>query len=170
MFVVRIILLTIFGGNALGDPRINLFAIVTVVLVLMKYGDRVYKKLWLNLLEYFFLLNLGIFSAATLFLNSLSLEGFSAVEKQNILTLIMAGSVFVVFVGILTYHFFQELSKWQLLKKLCVKLHSDCNRRTNVIDSVNRDINDASTSETLKPATVSVVAMSELRESLLTDN
>ena len=128
------------------DPRINLFAIVTVVLVLMKYGDRVYKKLWLNLLEYFFLLNLGIFSAATLFLKSLSLEGFSAVEKQNILTLIMAGSVFVVFVGILTYHFFQELSKWQLLKKLCVKLHSDCNRRTNVTDSVNRDINDGSTS------------------------
>jgi len=169
MFVVRIILLTIFGGNALGDPRINLFAIVVVV-VLIKSGTGVYKKLWLNLLEYFFLLNLGIFSAAALFLKSLSLGGFSAVEKPIVLTLIMAGSVFVVFVGILTYHFFQELSKWQLLKEICVKLHADCNRRANVTDSVNRDINDGSTSETLKPATVSVVAMSDLRESLLTDN
>jgi len=82
----------------------------------------------------------------------------------------MAGSVFVVFIGILTYHFFQELSKWQLLKELGDKLYSYCNRRANVTDSVNRDINDASTSETLKPVTVSVVAMSELRESLLTDN
>ena len=79
LLLVRIVLFAIFGGNALGDPRINLFAISVVVLTLVVFwgiAGKVYKKLWIKLLESFFLLNLGAFAAATLFLKSL--EGFSA--------------------------------------------------------------------------------------------
>ena len=165
--VLRIILVAVFGGNALGNPRINLFAVIIVVLVLINNGNRVYKKTWLNLLESFFLLNLGIFSAATLFLKSLSTEGFSVVEKQTILTSIMVGSAFMVFIGILTYHFFKEITKWDLFKQLWAKRKLDHRREPHPI---NEDINDGGMCAATKPPTVSVVAMSELREPLLTNS
>ena len=168
--VLRIALVAIFGGNALGNPRINLFAVIIVVLVLTNNGNRVYKKTWLNLLESFFLLNLGIISAATLFLKSLSVEGLSVVENQTILTSIMVGSAFVVFIGIFTYHFFQESTKWNLFKKFWAKLKLDHRRGTIEPHPISKDIGDGSTCATPKPQTVSVIAMSELREPLLTNN
>ena len=168
--VLRIVLVAIFGGNALGNPRINLFAVIIVVLLLINNGNRVYKKTWLNLLESFFLLNLGIISAATLFLKSLSVEGLSVVEKQTILTSIMVGSAFVVFIGIFTYHFFQESTKWNLFKKFWAKLKLDHRRGTIEPHPISKDIGDGSTCATPKPQTVSVIAMSELREPLLTNN
>jgi len=109
LLLVRIMLFVVFGGNALGDPRVNLFAIIVVVFILLVYwviAGKVYKTLWMRLLESFYLLNLGIFSGATLFLKSL--EGFSVVERQAILTSIMIGSAFIVFIGILTCHCYQE--------------------------------------------------------------
>ena len=87
-------LFVVFGGNALGDPRVNLFAIIVVVFILLVYwvtAGKVYKTLWMRLLESFYLLNLGIFSGATLFLKSF--EGFSVVERQAVLTSIMIGRV-----------------------------------------------------------------------------
>ena len=168
--VLRLVLIAIFSGNALGNPRINLFAVIVVVLVLINNGNRVYKKIWLNLLESFFLLNLGIISAATLFLKSLSIEGLSVVENQTILTSIMVGSAFVVFIGILTYHFSQELAKWNLFKQLLAKHKLDHRRGTIEPHPINEGIGDGSTCAAPKPPTVSVIAMSELREPLLTNN
>ena len=98
-------LFAVFGGNALGDPRVNLFAIIVVVFILLVFwliAGKVYKKLWMKVLESFFLINLGIFSGATLFLKSL--EGFSVVERQAVLTSIMIGGAFIVFIGILACH------------------------------------------------------------------
>ena len=92
LLFVRIVLFAIFGGNALGDPRINLFAITVVVATLLGFWvivGKVYKNLCTKLLETFFLLNLIILAAATLFLKSL--EGFSVVEKQAVLTSMMVG-------------------------------------------------------------------------------
>jgi len=63
----------------------------------------------MKLLESFFLLNLIILSAATLFLKSF--EGFQVVERQAVLTSIMVGSSALVFIGILAYHCFQEVAK-----------------------------------------------------------
>ena len=168
--VLRIILVAVFGANALGNPRINLFAIIIVVLLLIKNGSSVYKKVWLNLLEFFFLLNLGIISLATLFLKSLSTEGFSVVENQTILTSIMIGSAFVVFIGILTYHFFQEITKSRLFKRFWTMCKLDHRQGTIEPHTINEDIDDGSTCATPKPPTMSVIAMSELREPLLTNS
>jgi len=68
--LIQIGLFVIFGGNVLGDPRINLFAINIVVVSLLVFWlitGKVYKRLWMKLFESF-LLNLCIFAAATLFL------------------------------------------------------------------------------------------------------
>ena len=170
--VLRIVLVAIFGGNALGNPRINLFAISIVVLLLIKNGSTVYKKIWLNLLEFYFLLNLGIISIATLFLKSLSTEGVSIVENQTILTSIMVGSAFTVFIGILMYHSFQEFTKWRLFQECWAKCKLDHRRGTAGIDynPIIEDIDEENPCAAPKLPTVSVIAISELREPLLTNS
>ena len=173
LLLVRIGLFAIFGGNALGDPRINLFAIIIVVVILLAFwliSGRVYKRLWMKLLESFFLVNLAIFAAATLFLKSL--EGYSVVDQQAVLTSIMIGSAFVVFIGILVYHCYQELAKRDIYRHLYAKCVADRNWKRGICENVNSGeaISDGSTGATLQPPTVSVIAMDELREPLLTDN
>ena len=170
LLLIRIGLFVIFGGNALGDPRINLFAINIVVVSLLVFWlitGKIYKRLWMKLLESFFLLNLCIFAAATLFLKSF--EGFSVVEQQAVLTSIMIGSAFLVFLGILACHCYQELAKRDTFRHLyvkCAAFVTDRGSRENSGEAVS----DGSTAgTTLQPPTVSVIAMDELREPLLTD-
>ena len=174
LLLVRIILFAIFGGNALGDPRINLFAITVVIVTLLVFwlnAGKVHKKLWMKLLESFFLLNLSILAGGTLFLKSL--EGFSVVEQQAVLTSIMIGSAFIVFIAILATHCYQELAKKDVIKDLCAKCTAfvtKADRRRGGCENDDEGISDGSTAATSQPPTVTVVAMDEFRESLLTEN
>ena len=174
LLIVRIILFAIFGGNALGDPRINLFAITVVIVTLLVFwlnAGKVHKKLWMKLLESFFLLNLSILAGGTLFLKSL--EGFSVVEQQAVLTSIMIGSAFIVFIAILATHCYQELAKKDVIKDLCAKCTAfvtKADRRRGGCENDDEGISDGSTAATSQPPTVTVVAMDEFRESLLTEN
>jgi len=125
----------------------------------------------MRLLESFYLLNLGIFSGATLFLKSL--EGFSVVERQAVLTSIMIGSAFIVFIGILACHCYQELTKTDIFRHLsarCVAFVIKADHRRGSGENGCEGISDGSTAATLQPQTVSVIEMKELREPLLTDN
>ena len=173
LLLVRIVLFTIFGGNALGDPRINLFAITTVVATLLVFwviAGKVYKKLWMKLLESFFLLNLIILAAATLFLKSL--EGFSVVRKQAVLTSIMVGSTALVFIGILVYHCCQEVTKMSVFKNIlakCIAFVTDADHDRGCAEN-SEGVSDGSTAAVPQQPTVSVIAMNELREPLLTDS
>ena len=173
LLVVRIVLFAIFGGNALGDPRINLFAISVVILTLVVFwviAGKVYKKLWIKLLESFFLLNLGAFAAATLFLKSL--EGLSVVQKQAVLTSIMVGSAALVFIGILAYHCFQEVTKKSVLKHIfskCSAFVTDADHDRGCAEN-SEGVSDGSTAAVSQQPTVSVIAINELREPLLTDS
>ena len=173
LLLVRIVLFAVFGGNALGDPRINLFAISVVVLTLVVFwgiAGKVYKKLWIKLLESFFLLNLGAFAAATLFLKSL--EGFSVVQKQAVLTSIMVGSTALVFIGILAYQCFQEVMKKSVFRHVylkCSAFVTDADHGRGCTEN-SEGISVGSTAAVPQQPTVSVIAMNELREPLLTDN
>ena len=118
----------------------------------------------MKLLESFFLLNLIILAAATLFLKSL--EGFSVVEKQAVLTFMMVGSAALVFIGILVYHCFWEVAKNLLAKCVAFVTNADHNRSGENCEGIS----DGSTAEVPQQPTVSVIAMNELREPLLTDN
>jgi len=172
--LVRIVLFATFGGNALGDPRINLFAITAVVLTLVVFwgmAGKVYKKLWMKVLESFFLLNLGIFAAATLFLKSL--EGISVVEMQAVLTSMMVGSAAVVFIGIFACHCYQELAKMDIVRHICTKrvvFVSKADHGRGSGENGDEGISDGSTAVTPQSPTVSVIAMDELREPLLTNS
>ena len=66
LLLVRVCLFLIFSLNSLGDPTINLLAIVAVSFCVLTYISLVggiYKLWYLNLLENAFILNLGILSA-----------------------------------------------------------------------------------------------------------
>ena len=173
LLVVRIVLFAIFGGNALGDPRINLFAITIVVATLLVFwviAGKVYKKLWMKPLESFFMLNLIILTTSTLFLKSL--EGFSVVKKQAVLTSIMVGSTALVFIGILAYQCCQEVTKKSVFKHVLLKCSAFVTNADHdrVCAENSEGVSDGSTAAVPQQPTVSVIAMNELREPLLTDS
>ena len=72
-YLVRIVLFLIFSLNIRGSANINLLAIsVTVLLLFMHLSvtGGVYKTWHLNIIEYFFFLNLGVLSSATYILHN----------------------------------------------------------------------------------------------------
>ena len=113
MLLIRLTLFILFSANSLGDPRLNLFAVIVItsmiptILYCYNTGD-VYQKHMVQLLKTFFLLNLGIFTTASLFLRLTE----AVPSKQVYLTSIMIGSAIVIFSFILAYHCYQEIKKF----------------------------------------------------------
>ena len=167
MLVVRLTLFTVFASNTLGDPQINLLAIVVVMLglylVLLQVG-MVYKSKVLNIMEPSLVLNLGLYAAGTMFVRSS--DTFSH-NRLMILTCIMVGYVFAVFCLIVCYHCTLTVRKtrtWQKIKHYFTRAaHND--------DTEGGDIS-YSGSNAVQPRqpTVTVIELSQLREPLLTDN
>ena len=167
MLVVRLTLFTVFASNTLGDPQINLLAIVVVMLglylVLLQVG-MVYKSKVLNIMEPSLVLNLGLYAAGTMFVRSS--DTFSH-NRLMILTCIMVGYVFAVFCLIVCYHCTLTVRKtrtWQKIKHYFTRAaHND--------DREGGDIS-YSGSNAVQPRqpTVTVIELSQLREPLLTDN
>ena len=126
MLLVRVFLFSVFASNALGDPRINLMVVIFTILLLLIVWIRVggvYKKTYNNVLEVFFLLNLGVYSTAALYLKS-STVGRSSQKKQAILSYIMVGSAFIVFVCIVVYHGYYKLRKSRWSKRVFEKVNN----------------------------------------------
>ena len=73
LLLVRIVLFLVFSTNVLGDPAINLLATCTAVLCIQlhtSFTGGTYKVWYLNALEFFSVLNLGLLSCATLYVRS----------------------------------------------------------------------------------------------------
>ena len=163
--VVRLVLFAVFAGNALGDPQVNLLAICITVSLMTIYCwnvGKVYKRWTLNILESFFILNLGVFATATLFVKSsqTSVPNF----QQKILVCVMVGSVFVLFCAILLYHLYQQVMKTCL--PLWVMRHL---RKPKKAADTPSDGGGEMSPEPPSPQapTVSTVELSQLREPLL---
>jgi len=93
------------------------------------------------------------------------------VEKQAVLTFMMVGSAALVFIGILAYHCFQEVTKKSVFKHLlakCVAFFTNADHNRSGENS--EGISDGSTAQVPQKPTVCDIAMNELREPLLTDN
>ena len=162
--VVRLVLFAVFAGNALGDPQVNLLAICITVSLMMVYCwnvGKVYKRWTLNILESFFILNLGVFATATLFMKS---SQTSVPFKQKILACVMVGSVFVLFCAILLYHLYQQVMKTSL--PLWVTRHL---RKPKKATDTPSDGGGEMSPEPPSPQapTVTTVELSQLREPLL---
>jgi hypothetical protein len=123
LLLSRLGLFLTFAINANGSESVNLVGVSSVSLALLAIQRKVYENRWKDLLESFFILNLGIFSVATFYLKEESKDA-----SQFIVSSISVGIAFVAFIGILTYHIclvFKSASNlWKLhLLPLVLKWH-----------------------------------------------
>ena len=163
MLVVRIILFTVFACNVVNDMRMNLLAIITMLIAIVtcfwNFG-RVYKKIFVHMLEIFFTLNLIVLAACTQFLKTSKVSS----QKLEYVTCTMVGSAFVVFWVIVTYHSYHQIRNSrvafvQYFITLCCRHRKLPKTPRNRHDS-NEDVIHVSP----KP-TVTVVELHQLNES-----
>ena len=116
LLVVRGGLSVAFAANALGDPSANLVAISLVFLVLAAIpwlGQRIYEKLYVNILELSFILNVCVLSIATYHVRIVN-------GNQAVVINISAGIAFTEFIGIVIFHIY-SIIRDRLPCKKCKK-------------------------------------------------
>ena len=173
MLLLRFILLLIsaFPFNALRDPSINLLASASATTALLTLfailGNRVYKNWYLSLLEISFLLNFTVLAVATLYVH-LSTGG----GNQNAVTFTSVGIAFVTFLGIVIYHFVQQMKGTWLYKRVYLRFDyipvSDTNQCGFSVPEDPPDVVYVSGSAPTQ--TVVDVHISELREPCMATN
>ena len=186
LVVVRIVLFITFSSNVLGDPRVNLLAIIIsllLLLVILWNTGQVYKSRLTHVLECMYIFNLGVYTAATAYLVSLN----SSPYRQEQLACIMVGTAFMVFSGTLVYHLYTQLRNIAMLRSLCSReaamkwcwlwprkapdREGEVQLETLNVEYEASDRLEGTVLESPAPAvppTVSVVDFSALREPLLT--
>ena len=150
LLVLRFVLLLVFALNPQEDPSINLLAILvgTGILHLWAWiSGGVYKNWCLDALEGSFALNLIILVGATYHVEQ-SGGDQSAVWYTSV------SIALVTFIGILTYHIFQQVRHTKLCKRN-LKFN-----RPNIMQDVNEPADNPR---------VKIANYSRLRESLLED-
>ena len=116
MLLVRCALFLLFAFNVLGDPSINLLAVVAVTAILpivyALLGNRIYKTWYLNTLELSIIANLCILALATFYIRSTG-------GNQNAAAFTSISVAFSTFTGIVIYHSVQQIKHTpQLWRKM----------------------------------------------------
>ena len=101
LLLSRLGLFLTFAINANGSETVNLIAVSSVTIALLAIQRGVYEHWWKDLLELSFIVNLGIFSVATFYLEK---ESKDADGSQFIVSSISIGIAFITFIGIIIYH------------------------------------------------------------------
>ena len=113
MLCLRCTLLLVFAFNTHADPSLNLLVIgtaVTGLLTLTHFTGLIYKKLYLDILEISFILNLGILTTATYYVNQALVP-----VSQAAVAYTSVGIAFATFTVVLLYHAYQQIwPKFQL--------------------------------------------------------
>ena len=134
MLLVRCALFLVFAFNISGDESVNLLVISSAtfgIFVWFILSGVVYKSWYLNVLEVSFILNLGMFDVATIYVKQ---SGGS----QAAIAYTSVGVVFLIFVGIVTYHIYLRIkSKVQYIQRGYQLLHrnGNCHRRCETNDA-----------------------------------
>ena len=155
LLVVRGGLYVGFAINALGDPSANLVAISVIFLVLAAWlGHRIYKKVYVNILEASFILNVCILSIATYHVQTVN-------GNQAVVTYLSVGTAFAEFIGIVIFHLYSIIRDKLPCKKQPVEQkdthaverrrhrapalehqqqqHSDAKFRDSILDGIEMD-------------------------------
>ena len=134
MLCLRCTLLLVFASNTHADPSLNLLVIVTAViglLTLTHFTGLMYKKLYLDILEISFILNLGILTTATYYVKLAVVPVSQAAVAYTSVGIAFAITLIVV----LLYHTYQQV--WLELQQ---KIYQSCH-------SESREMNSDSSSE-----------------------
>ena len=158
LLIVRTILFLIF---TLGNPGLNLAAI-SVTSTCLAFSPAVYKKVWLTLLEYSLLLNLGAVSVATFYCHDPQLSG-----NQAVVAYISVGIAFITFVMILVYHLYQCTINSRAWKTVSDRV----TQRSNNRELVNIAVEGSDEEEEEEPAQAEIrplmLQFNEYREPVL---
>ena len=177
MLFLRLVLFSIYTGNVLGNPRLNLLvtilALACLLLIWVKVG-RVYKNKLLNGLELFYHMNLLLFTACALYLRS---GVVTSTLSQDILVYIMVGSVLIAVMCTLVYHCYIEFKQSRLGKSIIRKSKDflkNCTKdQTNeIVDQLdNTEIQDDDDDDgtPMKSTGAPTVTIVDIRELLLQD-
>ena len=158
LLLIRVVVLLIFA--IVQDPNISLIAVnIVAALILLSRtatGD-VYKKRYLSIWENFFFINLIILSLITSYIRA-------SVGNQAALVYTAVGITFVQFIAIVFYHILMKRELRHVMRRWYVKLRSNRtpDRRRHIDNQQQQAV-------AARQPTQSVIALHELRESLLTD-
>ena len=158
MLLLRFVLFFISAVNALGDPSINLLAIVSTCVAVLTYptilGSRIYKTWSLGLLDTSFIINLTILAVATLYIRPSG-------GNQNAATFTSVGIAIATFTGIVIYHSVQQIKGTRLWRR--VLMHDSIRVPLTDVGSRPEDPPDYVLMPRFTP-TQTVLDMRELRE------
>ena len=138
LLCLRCVLFTVFGLVSLlsADPSHNLLAIEAVVIglvTLTRFTGVIYKKLYLDILEASFILNLGFLAAVTYSVRLAKIPE----SQQAIVTYLSVGIAFATFVGVLVYHTYQHI--WPKVKPKIQQLHHCKEHQSESFDEADID-------------------------------
>ena len=103
LLLLRISVFLIISSNVSGDPAINLLTILIVVLCVLVYTsliENIYKVWYLNALEFFSFLNLGLLSSATFYIRLTNGNQTACIYTSTAIAL--ATFAIVIFLHLLT--------------------------------------------------------------------
>ena len=182
LLLARLVLFTIFALYSLGDRDFVAISITVVSLFVLwfvfsrNFSVSPYQNQHLNYLEVFFLFNLGLFSIIS---ETISRSSSKSIYAQQILAVIMTGSTFVVFCGIVMYQTACALFKLKVVRKMCKFIRTRKTIRkfvhTRRVESATGDseVCQDQSGDGCTHSTVSVAECTqniELREPLLTNH
>ena len=119
MLCLRCALFLVFAFNTQADPSLNLLAIGAVVVGLLTvthFTGLIYKKMYPDILEISFILNLGILAIATYYVKLAVVPASQAAVAYTSVSVALT-----TFVGVLLYHTYQQV--WPKLKQKLQHLH-----------------------------------------------
>ena len=173
LLALRCVLLLVFAFNNQRDPSVNLLAILvgTGMLTIWAWvNGGVYKNWYLDALEGSFVLNLIVLVGATMYINATYNK--SQREGNQLAAGYTSVSIaFATFIGILSYHTFQQLRHTKLCKKVpklnmklrFKKLKTKLNKKLSTKQAEDINLNDQTNDHTES------VKFDQLREPLLDD-
>ena len=174
LLLIRVVLFVAFSLNFRNDPALNL--LITSItsfclLTYLAYLGGVYKTMHLNILEYIFLLNLGILSAATLYTRLTNGDQDKLIKSSVSIALFVSLLIFLSHVylkvkstrkGSQGLHFLSEA-----FKRLCSPIVSALNR-FGIIKTITRNNPFAvNTVAAARPKQTNTHSSIELKEPLL---
>ena len=112
----RCALFLVFAFNTRADPSLNLLAISSVAFgltLVTRYTGAVYKRLYVDILEASFILNLGILAVATYYVKLAEVP-----VSQAAVAYTSVGIAFTTFIGVLLYHTYEQV--WPKLQQRCM--------------------------------------------------
>ena len=142
----RFVLFISFALNSLGDPDIDLMLTTTLVFVLLSFEHILgmgfkshipYKNTYLNYLETFYLLNLGV--VCTWSVLEPDQITSSETRQPSVTSSVLVGLAFIVFIGILGYHVYLRIQRYSVLVNLFKRSRKQREDEHEVPTTVTRD-------------------------------